>query len=230
MASEAMTAGKAAILGKIRAARIGAAKVGAVEVEWGAIERAYRRGADADRAAVLERFVDRLRDYDARVVVCSADDVAKHVGEMIAGRLGSGAKRMVVPAGVPAEVLPGGIVFEADHAGVSEAMLDGFDGVLTLCAVGIAETGTLVLQNAAGQGRRALSLVPDYHVCVVAAENVVATVPEAFARLGTTAELATTFISGPSATADIEMTRIKGVHGPRFLDVVLIETADAPTR
>jgi L-lactate dehydrogenase complex protein LldG len=132
---------------------------------------------------------------------------------------------MVAPAGVPAEVLPAGIAFETDHVGLSEAALDGFDGVLTLCAVGIAETGTLVLQNALGQGRRALSLVPDYHVCLVRAEAVVATVPEAFARLQATAELATTFISGPSATADIEMTRIKGVHGPRFLDVVLIEAA-----
>ena len=225
MASEAMTGGKAAILGRVRAARIGTAPVGAVGAEWDAIAREYRKDSEADRSAVLERFLDRLRDYDARVVVCSASDVAARVEEMIAAR---GARRMVIPAGVPAEVLPSGVMFETDHGGLSEAMLDGFDGVLTLCAVGIAETGTLVLQNAPGQGRRALSLVPDYHACIVAAEDVVATVPEAFARLGATAELATTFVSGPSATADIEMTRIKGVHGPRFLDVVLVE-ADAPT-
>jgi L-lactate dehydrogenase complex protein LldG len=227
MGVEAMSGGKAAILGRVRAARVGAIGIGAADAEWAGIERGYRRGAEMDRAAVLERFIDRLRDYDARVAVCSASDVAKHVGEMIAAR---GARRMVVPAGVPAEALPVGIAFETDHAGLSETALDGFDGVLTLCAVGIAETGTLVLQNAAGQGRRALSLVPDYHVCVVRAEDVVATVPEAFERLGTTAELATTFVSGPSATADIEMTRIKGVHGPRFLDVVLIETDAASTR
>jgi len=227
MASEAMTAGKAAILGKIRAARIGAAKVGAAQAEWAGIEREYRRGADADRAAVLERFIDRLRDYEARVVVCPASEVAARVGEMIAGRLEPGTRRMVVPQGVPEEALPAGIVFETDHAGLSEAAIDGFDGVLTLCAVAIAETGTLVLQNAPGQGRRTLSLVPDYHVCIVDAEDVVATVPEAFARLDATSKLATTFISGPSATADIEMTRIKGVHGPRFLDVVLIEKDQA---
>ena len=222
MASDAGAAGKAAIVGRIRAARIGAAKVGPVEVEWAGIAREYKQGSEANRAAVLDRFIDRLRDYDARVVVCAASEVAARAEEMIAAR---GAKRMVAPAGVPAEVLPAGIAFETDHVGLSEAALDGFDGVLTLCAVGIAETGTLVLQNAPGQGRRALSLVPDYHVCLVRAEDVVATVPEAFARLQATAELATTFISGPSATADIEMTRIKGVHGPRFLDVVLIEAA-----
>jgi L-lactate dehydrogenase complex protein LldG len=95
------------------------------------------------------------------------------------------------------------------------------DGVMTGATLAIAETGTVVLQNAAGQGRRVVTLVPDYHLCVVRVKDVVETVPEAFGRLEATAELATTFVSGPSATADIEMTRIKGVHGPRFLDVIL---------
>ena len=93
--------------------------------------------------------------------------------------------------------------------------------VLSGCTVAIAETGTVVLQNVVGQGRRVATLVPDYHLCVVRVEDVVETVPEAMERLAATAELPTTFFSGPSATADIEMTRIKGVHGPRFLDVVL---------
>jgi L-lactate dehydrogenase complex protein LldG len=101
-------------------------------------------------------------------------------------------------------------------------MLDAFDGVMTGSAVAVAETGTVVLQNVAAQGRRAVTLVPDYHLCLVRVEDVVETVPEAMERLRETAELATTFISGPSATADIEMTRIKGVHGPRYLDVLLI--------
>ncbi len=95
------------------------------------------------------------------------------------------------------------------------------DGVMTGATVAIAETGTVVLQNTTGQGRRAVTLVPDYHLCVVRVQDVVETVPEAIAQLERTAELATTFVSGPSATADIEMTRIKGVHGPRFLDVIL---------
>ena len=96
------------------------------------------------------------------------------------------------------------------------------EGVLTGCTLAISQTGTLVLQTVPGQGRRAPTLVPDYHLCVVKAEDVVETVPEAMGRLQPTAFLATTFVSGPSATADIEMTRIKGVHGPRFLDVILI--------
>ena len=107
-----------------------------------------------------------------------------------------------------------------DH-GLTNADLDGFDGVVTASTVAIAETGTIVLQRVPGQGRRAPTLAPDYHLCVVRTADVVETVPEAMARLEPTASLATTFVSGPSATADIEMTRIKGVHGPRFLDVIL---------
>jgi len=94
--------------------------------------------------------------------------------------------------------------------------------VLTSATLAIAETGTIVLQDAPGQGRRAITLLPDYHLCVVRAETLVQTVPEAMRALESTAALATTFFSGPSATADIEMTRIKGVHGPRFVDVILI--------
>jgi L-lactate dehydrogenase complex protein LldG len=100
--------------------------------------------------------------------------------------------------------------------------LNRCEGILTGCTLAIAETGTLVLQNVPGQGRRAATLVPDYHLCIVDAGKIAATVPQAMERLHPTANLATTFISGPSATADIEMTRIKGVHGPRFLDVILL--------
>jgi L-lactate dehydrogenase complex protein LldG len=117
--------------------------------------------------------------------------------------------------------LPEGFEFVVDE-GFGAAELDGFEGVVTGSTVAIAETGTIVLQNVPGQGRRAATLVPDYHLCVVRANDVVETVPEAMARLQATAGLATTFISGPSATADIEMTRIKGVHGPRFLNVILV--------
>jgi L-lactate dehydrogenase complex protein LldG len=130
--------------------------------------------------------------------------------------------RMVVPVGLAAEWLPAGIEFVVDE-GLSATELDGVDGVMTGASLAIAETGTVVLQNVAGQGRRAVTLVPDYHLCVVRVEDVVETVPEAICRLQATAALATTFVSGPSATADIEMTRIKGVHGPRFLDVILVE-------
>jgi len=129
-------------------------------------------------------------------------------------------RRMVVPAGLAAEWLPGGVEFVVD-AGLAAVELDAVDGVMSGATLAIAETGTVVLQNVAGQGRRAVTLVPDYHLCVVRVEDVVETVPEAMERLQATSGLATTFVSGPSATADIEMTRIKGVHGPRFLDVIL---------
>jgi L-lactate dehydrogenase complex protein LldG len=131
-------------------------------------------------------------------------------------------RRMVVPVGLAAEWLPGGVEFVVDED-LAATELDVVDGVMTGATLAIAETGTVVLQNVAGQGRRAVTLVPDYHLCVVRMEDVVETVPEAMDRLQATAGLATTFVSGPSATADIEMTRIKGVHGPRFLDVILVD-------
>lgn len=128
---------------------------------------------------------------------------------------------MVVPAGLAAEWLPAGFEFVTDD-GMSSMALDAFDGVMTGSTVAIALTGTVILQNVPGQGRRAVTLVPDYHLCVVNAADVVETVPQAMERLRGTAGLTTTFFSGPSATADIEMTRIKGVHGPRHLDVILV--------
>jgi len=129
---------------------------------------------------------------------------------------------MAIPAGLPVGWLPQGFVFE-DATGMDAHEMDKTQGILTGCTVAIAETGSIVLQNAAAQGPRILTLVPDYHLCVVFTSQIVVTVPEAFDRIETTSALPTTFISGPSATADIEMTRIKGVHGPRFLDVLLVD-------
>ena len=127
----------------------------------------------------------------------------------------------LVPPGFPAEWLPDSPSLVVDE-GFSPRELDRFGGVLTGAVVAIADTGSIVLQNVPGQGRRAATLVPDFHLCVVREEDVVETVPEAFRILEKTMTLPTTFVSGPSATADIEMTRIKGVHGPRFLHVLLI--------
>jgi L-lactate dehydrogenase complex protein LldG len=168
---------------------------------------------------VLELLEDRLRDYDARVVRAGRADVAASAARMLGERK---VRRMVVPSGLAAEWLSPGFDFVVDE-GLAAAELDAFDGVMTGATLAIAETGTVVLQNVAGQGRRVVTLVPDYHLCVVRVEDVVETVPEAIDRLQATAGLATTFVSGPSATADIEMTRIKGVHGPRFLDVILVD-------
>jgi L-lactate dehydrogenase complex protein LldG len=144
--------------------------------------------------------------------------VSGAIAEILTGR---GKSSLAIPSGLPIDWLPEGFDFaEADR--LDAYQLDKTPGILTGCTVAIAETGTIVLQNAAAQGPRILSLVPDYHLCVVFADQIVATVPEAFDRLRDTSTLPTTFISGPSATADIEMTRIKGVHGPRFLDVLIV--------
>jgi L-lactate dehydrogenase complex protein LldG len=219
MATEMVAnAAREEVLRRIRAAKGGIASPADARVGWNAIEREYRREAARSREAMLELLVDRLQDYDARVVQAVHVDVRTAATAMLKDRK---AMRMVVPRGLAAEWLPAGVGFVVDD-GLPADELDGVDGVMTGATLAIAETGTVVLQNVVGQGRRAVTLVPDYHLCVVRVEDVVETVPEAMARLQATAGLATTFVSGPSATADIEMTRIKGVHGPRFLDVILV--------
>jgi L-lactate dehydrogenase complex protein LldG len=212
------SAARAEILRRIRVAKGGTSTAAVAEAEWGQVAREYTRTAALEPEALLEMLEDRLRDYDAHVVRVGHGDVADAVAKMLAAR---GKRRMVVPAGLAAEWLPTGFEFVADD-GMNSTTLDAFDGVMTGSTVAIAVTGTVILQNVPGQGRRAVTLVPDYHLCVVNAADVVETVPQAMERLRGTAELTTTFFSGPSATADIEMTRIKGVHGPRHLDVILI--------
>ncbi len=214
------TDARAEVLGRIRSAIGGAVASTTEEVasEWAALPRSYVQQPQRSREEILELLADRLRDYDAHVERVSRDEVGAAITQRL---LAHGSPRMIVPVGMPAELLTGGnftLDSSFDYAG-----LDGFDGVMTLATVAIALTGTLVLQTVAGQGRRAATLIPDYHLCLVSTDLVVETVPEAMARLRTTAALATTFISGPSATADIEMTRVKGVHGPRVLDVVLVD-------
>jgi L-lactate dehydrogenase complex protein LldG len=219
MATDMVTnSARSEVLRRIREAKGGVASAEAVRAGWSAIKRRYRRAATRPREAVLELLEDRLLDYDARVVRVRNFGVATAAAKMLLERR---VLRMVVPSGMTAEWLPGGIEFVVDED-LPATELDVVDGVMTGATLAIAETGTVVLQNVAGQGRRAVTLVPDYHLCVVRVENVVETVPEAMERLQASAGLATTFVSGPSATADIEMTRIKGVHGPRFLDVILV--------
>ena len=218
------------ILRKIRSAKGGASSASSAEVGWAGIERKYKRESSRSREDVLALLEERLRDYDAHVMRVRLDEIAATVAKMMSER---GVRRVVVPAGLKTDWLPSGFEFVFDSGNgdsgngdsgddaLTAVELDAMDGVMTGAQVAIAETGTVVLQNTAGQGRRAVTLVPDYHLCVVLVNDVVETVPEAMERLKATAALATTFVSGPSATADIEMTRIKGVHGPRFLDVVL---------
>jgi L-lactate dehydrogenase complex protein LldG len=173
-------------------------------------DRRYRV-ADATTAS-LEVFVERLEDYRATVHRVGANEVGGALTRLAPGRV-------VVPAGFPEPWLSGVDVVR-DLPELSAVELDRLDGVLTTCALAIAETGTIVLDAGPGQGRRALSLVPDHHVVVVLAEQVVATVPQAVSRLEP--RRPQTWISGPSATSDIELQRVEGVHGPRRLDVVLV--------
>ncbi|MDE3188765.1 MAG: LUD domain-containing protein [Acidobacteriota bacterium] len=209
-----------AILSSIRTALRAPAGVdtAAIASEYAALPRLYKREGTMDPAALLDLFTHRLVEYDAGVYRTSAENIGSEVARILSER---GRRRIAIPDGLPPEWLPDGFDFQrASRFG--EHQLDQLEGVLTGCTVACAETGSIVLQNAAAQGPRSLTLVPDYHLCVVFAAQVLETVPECFARLDADAALPTTFFSGPSATADIEMTRIKGVHGPRFLDVLLV--------
>jgi L-lactate dehydrogenase complex protein LldG len=185
-------------------------------------ERRYRtagRAPDLAGQELLELLVERLVDYRALVRRSTTALVAASVVAALSER---GARRVAVAEGIlPAGLdrLEPGIELVGDDPPLDPETLDRLDGVLTGCAVAIAETGTIVLDGGAGQGRRALSLVPDYHLVVVTAAQVVATVPQAVARLDPTRPL--TWISGPSATSDIELDRVEGVHGPRTLEVIL---------
>jgi L-lactate dehydrogenase complex protein LldG len=166
---------------------------------------------------VLTLFAERVADYRATVHQLKSRQLPSAIGAALRRR---GARTMVVPADLPASWCVEGFDWHIDDPALTVEELDKADGVLTGCAVGIAETGTIVLDADITQGRRALTLVPDYHLCVVRAKQVVATVPEALALLDPVRPL--TFISGPSATSDIELNRVEGVHGPRTLDVLLV--------
>jgi L-lactate dehydrogenase complex protein LldG len=183
------------------------------------IPRGYRRtGAyPPGSPELLELFTDRLVDYKAAVHRTDEGGLVATVADVVGATLPAGG-RLLVPPKLVAEWVPKGA--EADHDGLTAADLDGYAAVLTACAAAAAETGTIALDAGPDQGRRAITLVPDRHICVVRAEQVVATVPELLARLDPHRPL--TFVSGPSATSDIELNRVEGVHGPRTLVVVLV--------
>ncbi|GAA1440626.1 LUD domain-containing protein [Nocardiopsis tropica] len=206
------------ILGRVRAA------LADVPSDEPAVRAPGRGFADSHAAGpTLDVFEDRLLDYKAQVRRVPADRVAAEVAAALDRR---GAQRVVAPPGVPdawfdgaaAERLP-----DSREEPLSVGDLNGVDGVVTGCSVAIAETGTIVLDGSPDQGRRAITLVPDYHLCVVRAEQVVDGVPQAVRLLDPARPL--TWISGPSATSDIELNRVEGVHGPRTLEVLLVEAA-----
>ena len=163
-----------------------------------------------DRDAMLYLFAERVADYRATVTRCAAADLATTVAAALGG-----AHSVVVPADLELDS-PGAVV----DGGLTHAELDAVDAVVTSAAVGIAETGTVILDHGPGQGRRAITLLPDLHVCIVREHQVVPDVPDAFPRLDP--HRPQTWISGPSATSDIELSRVEGVHGPRHLHVILV--------
>lgn len=187
------------------------------------VERSYRVSNEADHAALADLFTERVGGYQATVHRCPAVRLADVIANALADH---DLDSVAVPNGLPlAWTQRLGIRRDGDQLTIAD--LDTLAAVVTTCALGIAETGTLVLDGGPGQGRRALTLVPDHHVCVIAANQIVASVPEALAQLD--ARRPITLISGPSATSDIELDRVEGVHGPRHLDVVVVDANVART-
>ena len=187
-----------------------------------AVTRAYLQTGAPAGPELIVRFAERVAEYKAAVRRMSAAELPAAIAEACARR---GVRRLVVPPDLPAEWAPAGVELLRDK-GLTNAQLDTSDGVLTGCALGVAQTGTIILDGGPAQGRRAISLVPDYHLCIVRADQVVDLVPEAVARLYPAvrdARRPITLISGPSATSDIELNRVEGVHGPRTLEVLIVE-------
>ncbi|SDC89803.1 LutC/YkgG family protein [Nocardioides lianchengensis] len=198
-----MTTARDEILGRVRRAL--------ADVEPDREPVASPRLAERPHAEVVDLFAERVEDYRAIVERCTPAQLARKVGAAVP----KGAT-VVVPAGLSVAV-KGATV---DDGTLTSADLDAIDVVVTDARVGIAETGTIVLDHTAGMGRRAITLVPDRHVCIVRTDQVVADVPDAVELLDPARPL--TWISGPSATSDIELDRVEGVHGPRTLHVIIV--------
>jgi L-lactate dehydrogenase complex protein LldG len=187
------------------------------------VRREYRKEDGAGREEIVARFAERTAEYEADVRRVGHDELPGAIEETLQRR---GVRRLVIPPYLPREWIPDGveILRDTSRSRLSNQELDESDGVLTGCALGIAQTGTIVLDAGRAQGRRVLTLLPDYHLCVVRERQIVGLVPEAFAGLNQAVKgegRAITFISGPSATSDIELDRVEGVHGPRTLEVLI---------
>lgn len=204
--------------------RIRAALRGAAAASGDQDTSDYLRVTSEPRERIIALFVERAAEYRTTVQRVPPGGEARAVAEALESR---GVRWLVVPADLPSGWVPAGIDLLSDGARpLSHADLDNSDGVLTGCALAIAQTGTLVFDGGAAQGRRALTLLPDYHLCVVRADQIVGLVPEAIRRLTPNARpghAPITFISGPSATSDIELDRVEGVHGPRTLEIIVVD-------
>ncbi|MGD0295382.1 MAG: lactate utilization protein C [Terracidiphilus sp.] len=212
------------ILDRIRAATPSAAKDAfQLASAYAALPRTYTRRGSLSAQARVELMIQRLREYDAEVVECTPAELADAITAQLAA---SGRLRIVAPSGAPPEWMVTsawkitGLEWTLDHdLPIDE--IEQAEGVVTAATCGIADSGTIVLHHSATEGRRVLSLLPDWYLCILCASQIVETLPEYFSRCQQPPALAT-YISGPSATADIEMTRIKGVHGPRILVVIVV--------
>lgn len=184
-----------------------------------AVPREYRGAGQTPVDDAVALFVERVDDYRATVHRCRNAEAPGAVAGILRA---AGRRRIVVPPDFPAHLLADAdIERTGDEPALTPQQLDATDGVITTCAVAVAATGTIVLDHGAGQGRRALTLVPDYHLVVVRADQIVAAVPDAVAALDPVQQQ--TWISGPSATSDIELQRVEGVHGPRTLEVLVVD-------
>jgi len=189
------------------------------------LPRAYRKTDNALRGdALIAQFIERVAEYKASVRETTETELPEAIAAALTRR---GVRKLAAPADLPADWPPSGVTLLRDEPPLANEALDSSDGVLTACALGIAQTGTIVLDGGPRQGRRALSLIPDYHLCVVRADQIVGIVPEAIAALAPRARRPLTFISGPSATSDIELNRVEGVHGPRTLEVLVVRDRGA---
>ena len=211
-----MTDAREVVLARIRTA------LSAPQRPLADVPREYRTSGDhpPGHHLLLDLFEQRLLDYRAAVSRCSPGSVGDAVGLALRE---AGAVRVAVPPGLPPQWQQPWSATSVLDDDLSVAELDGLDGTVTGCAIAIAETGTIVLDSGPTCGRRALTLVPDLHICVVLSDQVVASVPEGVARLNPLRPL--TFVSGPSATSDIELSRVEGVHGPRRLHVMIVQPA-----
>ena len=195
------------------------------------IQRRYMRSAGLAVAERIRLMVERLREYDAEVSECAPEQLAPSIADRLRA---CGRHRFGAPPGLPSEWLAPGFEWMIDN-GLSHEQIEQCDGVVTAAFAGVADSGTIVLHHSVTEGRRVLTLLPDWHLCILRAGQIVDTLPAYFDQCSQPPALAT-YISGPSATADIEMTRIKGVHGPRFLNVILVHdrfqstTPPDPTR
>ncbi|MFZ9857059.1 MAG: LutC/YkgG family protein [Roseiflexaceae bacterium] len=184
----------------------------------------YEQYDNLDEHRRIEQFAHRVEEYKAWVGQCDLHDVPSVIGQRMKYH---GFRSLVLPVDFVHEWRPTDVTLIEDNQ-LTPFQVASSDGVISTCALGIAQTGTIVLDGGIGQGRRMLTLLPDYHCCVVLASLVVGTVPEAFARLESVIHqrrAAMTFISGPSATSDIELNRVEGVHGPRTLEVIIVRNA-----